>query len=98
MKVLLNIFFNNLDNGAERTPCNFANNTKQQEVSDTLEGNAAIWSHLDSLEKCANKDTMKFNQGKYKVLHQRKINSFINLYWSMNIWKPVLQKTPWGCW
>lgn len=49
---------------------------KQEEVSDTLEGQAANQRHLDSLEKWANKDAMKFNKGKYKVWHQRRKNLF----------------------
>lgn len=71
---MLNIFINNLDNGAECTACNFADNTKQQELSDTLEGHAVIQRHLDSLEKWADKYTMKFNQEKCEVLHRGRNN------------------------
>ena len=66
---MLNIFIIDLDDGAERTPSNFADDTKLGEAADTPESHAAIQRDLDMLEKWDDRKLMKFNQGKYKVLH-----------------------------
>ncbi|KAK4825164.1 hypothetical protein QYF61_024553 [Mycteria americana] len=63
--MLFNIFINYLDDGAECSK--FAGNTKLGGVSDTLEGCTAIQKDLNSLEKWADRNLMKFNKGKCKV-------------------------------
>ncbi|GAB0186845.1 mitochondrial enolase superfamily member 1 [Grus japonensis] len=66
--VLVNIFINGLDNGAECTLKKFADDTKLGRVADTPDGCAAIWRELSKLEKWANWNVMKFSKGKCQAL------------------------------
>ena len=47
----------------------FAGDTKLGGVADMPGGHAAIQRDLDRLEKCANRNLMKINKEKCKVLH-----------------------------
>ncbi|KAK4815731.1 hypothetical protein QYF61_006769 [Mycteria americana] len=70
--VLLNIFINDLDDGAECTLSKFAKDTKLGGVADSPKGHAAIQRDLDRLEKSEDRNLMKFNKGTYKVLYLRR--------------------------
>lgn len=59
--ILLNIFINYVDDGAEFILMNFADDTK---LGDTPEGFNAIWRDSDRLEKWANGNLIKFSRGK----------------------------------
>jgi len=67
--ILFNIFINDLDGGRLCNLSKFADNTRGGGVADVPEGCGAIQSDLDSLEKCADRNLMKFKKQKCKVLH-----------------------------
>ncbi|KAK4823664.1 hypothetical protein QYF61_005016 [Mycteria americana] len=72
--MLFNMFRSDLDDGIKRTLMKFANDTKLSGEVDTLEGRATLKEDLDRLEEWANKNLMKFNKSKCKVLHPGKHN------------------------
>jgi len=67
--VLFNFYISDLDEERGCTLSNFADDTEMGGVVDTLKGCAAIQQDFDRLESWVERNLMKFNKGKYRVLH-----------------------------
>lgn len=67
--VLLNIFRNDLDDGAERTLRKSADDIKMGGVADKPEGCTAMQRGLNRLEKWVDRRLMNLNKEKRKFLH-----------------------------
>ncbi|GAB0206599.1 mitochondrial enolase superfamily member 1 [Grus japonensis] len=67
--MLFNIFISDLDDGIKCTLMKFVDDAKLSGEVDTLEGRSTLQEELDRLEERANKNLMKFNKDKCKILH-----------------------------
>jgi len=96
-QVLFNIVIKDLVDGVECTLSMFADDTKQGGVADTAEDHVAIQRDLEGWRNWADRDLVKFSNGKRKVLHLG-LNYPIHrcVRWEPPIWKAALQKRSWG--
>lgn len=72
--VLFNILINALDDWIVSTLSKFANYTKLGGIIDAPEGCAAVQRDLDSMESWVERNQMRFNKNKCRVLHLRRKN------------------------
>ena len=91
--VLFNVFISDLDNRIKCSLMKFADDTKLSGVVDTPEQRAALQGDLDRLEEWANKNLMKFNKEKCKIMHLGKHTD-----WDPPGWRAALWKGTWGSW
>lgn len=67
--ILFNVSNYDLDDSIESTLSKFANNMNLGGVADAPEGCAAIQQDLDSLERWVERNLMRFNMRKWKILY-----------------------------
>lgn len=72
--ILFTIFINDLDSGMMCTFGKFVDKIKLGRVTDTPDGCAITQRDLNRLENRAERNLMKFNGRKYKILHTERNN------------------------
>jgi len=95
---LFNIFVSHLDDGIKCTLIKFADDTKLSGEVGSLERRATLQEDLDRLEERANKNLMKFNKDRCKVLHLENIIQECSTGWDVPSWGAALWKRTWVSW
>jgi len=96
--IMFSILINDLDEGIESTVGKFVDDTKLRQVVDTPEGCAAIKLELDKMKSLAERNLVRFNKGRCRVLHLGRNN---DMHWhrlGAYLMEGALQKRMWVCW
>lgn len=91
--ILFAIFISDLDNGTKCVLMKFDNDTKLSGEVNSLEGKVTLQEDLDMLGEWTDKNLMKFNQDKYKVLPMGKYSEVQHRLGPTCLWKGT-----WGSW
>lgn len=94
--VLLQLFINDLNEGAECTLSKFADDTRLGGVGDTPAGHAAIQRDLNRLEKWAYRNLMGFSRRIVKSCTRGGSKPCTSICWGLSSWKATCQKRTWG--
>jgi len=96
--VLFNSLISDQGEGTERILGEFAGDTKMGGGVDTPAGCAAIQRDLDRLENWVQKNLMRFNKGKCRVLHLGRNNSRHQYRLGRTCWRAALRRGTWVSW
>ena len=91
-------FINDLDEELECALSRFADDTKLGGVVDTPEGCADIQQDLDRLESWAERNLMRFNKGKGRVLHLGRNNPMHQYRLGVDLLESSSAERDWECW
>ena len=96
--VLFNSLIRDLDAGTECTLSQFAGDTELGAVADTPAGCAAIQQDRDRLESWVERNLMKFNKGKCRVLHLGRNNPTHQHRLGLTCQRAALWRRAWKVW
>jgi len=95
---VLKLFVQDLDGRTECTLSKTAGGTKLEVEISMLKGMAAIQRDLDKLKKWADRNLLKFNESKCKILHQDWNNPMQQYRPWHTVYEEALQQRTWSSW